>query len=320
MSRTGIRHRILRAAAGAVLAGACATAVHAAGGAASTPASPSASNPAGQSGAEAALAQRLQSVGPSLQRLPAQRRWQLESFDEGNELSATLDALVDQPFAAVAATLQSPAHWCGILMLHLYTRECRVTGAPGIAALAIAMSRTADEPLAKADRLRFGFSADAAAPAYVEVRMAADAGPYGTRDYRILLRAMPVDDGSRTFMQLRYGYAYGMAARMALQAYLGTFGRHKVGFTPTGRDERGEPIPIGGTRGLIERNTVRYHLGIETYLATLGVPPAQRLERRLADWFDANERHARQLHEVDRASYLAAKRAEHQRLGESAAP
>ncbi|MCK7501517.1 MAG: hypothetical protein MZW92_74400 [Comamonadaceae bacterium] len=38
--------------------------------------------------------------------------------------------------------------------------------------------------------------------------------------------------------------------------------------------------------------------------------PAERLERRMQNWFTATESYPRQLHEMDRASYLAMKRAE----------
>jgi hypothetical protein len=64
----------------------------------------------------------------------------------------------------------------------------------------------------------------------------------------------------------------------------------------------------------VERNVMRYFLAIRTDLQTRGVPPAQRLEARLAHWFDATERYARQLHEVDRDAYLRMKRSEHARL------
>ena len=58
-------------------------------------------------------------------------------------------------------------------------------------------------------------------------------------------------------------------------------------------------------RGTVERNTMRYYLAIEAYLDSLDKPPAQQLDARLRQWFDATEQYARQLHEVDKESYLA---------------
>ena len=66
-------------------------------------------------------------------------------------------------------------------------------------------------------------------------------------------------------------------------------------------------------RGVVERNTMRYYLAIEAYLGSLSAPPAEQQERRLRDWFAATERHARQLHEMERDEYLTMKRNEVQR-------
>ena len=44
--------------------------------------------------------------------------------------------------------------------------------------------------------------------------MSADEGPLGTRDYRLVLEAAPLD-GGRTFLHLSYAYAYGTIARLA---------------------------------------------------------------------------------------------------------
>ena len=76
----------------------------------------------------------------------------------------------------------------------------------------------------------------------------------------------------------------------------------------------GEPPDyIGGLRGLVERNTMRYYLAIDACLDAIAVPPADQLEKRLRDWFDATEKYPRQLHETGRDAYLAMKRREYQR-------
>jgi hypothetical protein len=95
--------------------------------------------------------------------------------------------------------------------------------------------------------------------------------------------------------------------------YLGTVARDKVGFTRAKDAKSGETAFVGGSRGIVERNTMRYYLAIDAYLDSLQAPPAQRLEKRLQAWFDATERYARQLHEVEREAYLSMKRNEVQR-------
>jgi hypothetical protein len=101
----------------------------------------------------------------------------------------------------------------------------------------------------------------------------------------------------------------GLPAKLAMQGYLATAGAGKVGFTRTG-----DSGYIGGMRGAVERNTMRYYLAIDAYLASLAAPADQQRTRRLEIWFAATEQYARQLHELDRADYLAMKQSEFRRL------
>ena len=137
----------------------------------------------------------------------------------------------------------------------------------------------------------------------------ADAGPLGTKDYRIVFEAIPIDAKS-SFVHMSYAYRYGLAARLAMQGYLATIGRNKVGFSVTGREADGAPIYIGNVRGVVERNTMRYYLAIEAFLGAYALPTAQQPEQRRSDWFAAIERYPRQLHEMERADYMAMKRRE----------
>ena len=98
-----------------------------------------------------------------------------------------------------------------------------------------------------------------------------------------------------------------------MQVYLGTIGRYKVGFTVAGTQPDGQPLHIGGMRGVAERNTMRYYLAIEAFLGAVSAPPQERLEQRLREWFAANERYPQQLHEMEQAEYLAMKRKEYSR-------
>ena len=153
---------------------------------------------------------------------------------------------------------------------------------------------------------------------YLALRLEAADGPLGTRDFRIALELTPAPAGG-SFMRLSYSYRYGLAARLALQGYLATLGRDKVGFSIVGRAADGSPIYIEGLRGAVERNTLRYYLAIEAYLGALALPPAQQPESRLQAWFDATERHPLQLHELERDDYLAMKRRELARLAAGSA-
>src|SRR3546814_16967541 len=76
---------------------------------------------------------------------------------------------------------------------------------------------------------------------------------------------MRISDWSSDVCSSDLSYGYGVAGRMAMQAYLATAGSAKVGFTVTGKDGHGQPIHIGGMRGAIERNAMRYYLAIDTH-------------------------------------------------------
>ena len=144
------------------------------------------------------------------------------------------------------------------------------------------------------------------------MRLAAESGPLGTRDYRVVLEAVPVEKGG-TFLHLAYSYGYGFPGRVAMQAYLATGGAGKVGFTSLRTQAGGESGLIGGTRGVVERNTMRYYLAIDAFLAAASAPPSEQVERRLQAWFSSTEQYRRQLHEIDRDAYLIMKRKEIQR-------
>ncbi|WP_119288887.1 hypothetical protein [Azohydromonas sediminis] len=113
---------------------------------------------------------------------------------------------------------------------------------------------------------------------------------------------------------MTYAYRHGALARVAMSTYLATIGRDKVGFTVVGRRSDGRPVYVGGLRGIVERNALRYHYAIEALLATSTLPPAQQPEARLQTWWALVERHPRQLKELERDEYLAMKRRELARM------
>lgn len=245
-----------------------------------------------------ALRERHAQLASQMASTPFQRPVVLQSSESGNQLQGSIDAVVAQPFALARDHLQRPEALCEILMLQINTKQCVVTGNM----LAVHIGRKHDQPLAEAYRVAFTLQPQAVSPDYLNVRLGADTGPFSTRDYRIQLQAIPLDGGSKTFLHLRYSYGIGIAAKLAMQGYLATAGASKVGFT-----RKGNTGYIGGMRGAVERNTMRYYLAIDAYLASLSAPPAQQRARRLDAWFAATEQYARQLHELDRADYLALK-------------
>ena len=175
------------------------------------------------------------------------------------------------------------------------------------------VGRRNDTPVEDAYRLDFRYAVAARSADYLRLTMRSGDGPLGTRDYRIVLEAIPLDAG-RTFVKLSYSYAYGTLSRIAMRAYLATFGSDKVGFTYEGRDGDGRPRLVRGMRGVMERNTMRYALAIDAYLASLRAPPGERVAERARGWYEAIARYPRQLHDIERDEYLDLKRGEFARM------
>lgn len=236
-----------------------------------------------------------------------QRPLHIVSSGNGDALRGDVYAVLQHPFSEVEQALKQPSDWCDILILPFNTKQCQAAPGNGGANLVVRIGRRADQPVQQAYRVDFALRPVTANAEYFESRLTAAQGPFGTHDYRIVVSAVPLD-ARRTFLHLTYSYGYGAAGRFAMNAYLATAGADKVGFTVTGRNGNGQPVFIGGMRGAIERTAMRYYLAIDAHLAARTVPPEQQLDKRITTWFDSAERYPRQLHEMDRASYIAMKR------------
>ncbi|MDR3395759.1 MAG: hypothetical protein P4L70_12210 [Parasulfuritortus sp.] len=260
----------------------------------------------------ATLQAQYAALGERLNHSPFRRALILDSSDSSGHLQGDLYALVDYPFATVAASLSGPGQWCDVLILHLNTKYCRATVTGAGAVLTVRIGKKYPELLGDAYPVAFAYRLASKTSNFLDIRLNADTGPLSTHDYLIQLAAIPVT-GSRTFLHLTYSYAYGLTGQLAMNTYLATIGRDKVGFTLTGKQSNGLPDYIGGERGLIERNTMRYYLAIDSYLGSLAALPRDRFEKSLQSWFAATEKYPRQLHELDKTDYLNMKRSEYLR-------
>ncbi|MEQ1805322.1 MAG: hypothetical protein ABL900_08090 [Burkholderiaceae bacterium] len=257
----------------------------------------------------AALRERYAALQEGLRNNPFGRALHLDSVQNSGDLRGDIHAVVEHPFATLGASLGKAETWCDILILHLNVKQCSVAPGAGSTNVIVHIGRKFDQPIEETYRVEFSFRQIAATPDYLHASLRADSGPMGTRDYRIALQAVPLE-GGRSFMHLSYSYGYGMAARLALSAYLSTLGSGKVGFSVVDKLPDGKPVYVGNVRGVVERNTMRYYLAIDAYLGAMGAPAAQQVEKRLRDWFAATERYALQLHEMSESEYLEMKRKE----------
>lgn len=237
----------------------------------------------------------------------------LRSDEAPRRIEGEVYAVLEHPFETVSSAFADPAQWCEILILHLNTKGCRETSPKGTPRIEIRVGKKEPQPPEDATLVAFDWRGASRNADYLSVLMDAEDGPYDTRDYRLFVESIPLD-AKHTFIHMGYAFSYGGASSLAMKVYLATFARDKVGFTheraPTSRDAGF----VGGVRGIVERNTMRYYLCIDSYLGALSLPPAQRAEKAITTWFDATERYARQLHEMERDEYLRMKREEVRRV------
>jgi hypothetical protein len=254
--------------------------------------------------AAAAMRAHYETIRPQLERNQFGRPLLLQSSEGSSQLKGDAYAVVEHPFERVSAALDEAADWCHVLILPYNTKRC---SAETPESLALYVGRKSQEPIERAHRIDFAFNHVAKAQDYLKRQLKADAGPLGTTNYLITLEATPLEAG-RSLIHLSYSYSFGTMSRLAMQTYLATSGSAKVGFSMV--EEGGERKYIGGMRGVMERNTMRYFLAIDAYLNSLSAPAGQQLEKRLNEWFAYSEKYRRQLWEMERGEYLSMKRSE----------
>lgn len=231
----------------------------------------------------------------------------LSSREGGNRLEGDVYAEVAHSVAEVSATFRSAATVCELLFLHLNVRGCQPAGAGNDAALTLAVGPKRALAAGQVYHITYALRVEAADAAYFRATLIAAEGPLSTRDYRIVFEAMPIGDG-RSFVHFGYAYGYGTMARMAMRLYLATAGRSKIGFTVIDQSPDGRPRHVGGERGSLERNVMRYYLALLAYSSVTTGSPQEKMETRLRKWFALTERYPAQLHELDLAEYLEEKR------------
>ena len=255
---------------------------------------------------------RYSELGSLLLNNQFRRALYLDSVESSTDLKGEIYAVVDYPFTAVDVALNNPAHWCDVLILHMNIKYCNAANKKTGTVLSVYLGRKHYQALPNAYQLEFKYRSVVTTPTYFALELNANDGPLSTHDYRIWIEATPLEDG-RSFLHITYAYAFGFTGRLAMQSYLATLGRGKVGFTITGKQANGQPRYIQGVRAVVERNTMRYFLAINAYLDAQATAPKHRLEKRLQQWYIDTEQYARQLHEIERDEYLIMKRREYQR-------
>ena len=234
----------------------------------------------------------------------------LESFERDDRVHVDVYGIFDYPFSSVVNVLRVPANWCDIVSLHPNVKACTFKELPGTWRLTFYMGRKVYQHPADTRQVLYRYRNVDQRQGYLDIILDADEGPFGTKDHRMRFEALPLD-GGRTFVRVSYEYNGSVALRLAEKVYFATLGLGKVGFTVTGTDINGNPVYIGGARGAVERNAVRYYFAIQSVMNTLRYPEKSRFSMRISEWYDLTSRYRKQLFDLDKNDYLAFKTKEH---------
>jgi hypothetical protein len=252
----------------------------------------------------AALYARYAQLEPQMAASAFARPLVVDSSDTGGRMQGEIHGELAHPFAPLAQRLTHPAAWCDVIVLHYNVKGCAAEGD----FMTVYSGRKVYEPLDRAFPLRYRFHVAAQRADYLRVELAADNGPLGTRDYELVLEAMPI--GERTFVSLRYAFRPSAGSRFATATYLATAGSGKAGFTVVGRRADGSPEWIGGVRGIVERNAMRNFLALDAWLDTCDAPLAERAMKRLLRMAALTAQYPAQLVEMPADEYVAIKQRE----------
>jgi hypothetical protein len=256
------------------------------------------------------LISRYQVFSTNLKPVVTTMPLHISSTEVDGRLDVDVFGIIDQPFRQVAATLAAPQSVCEFLLLNLNVKACTYRNIGDSASLKIYVAgkgytppyrSLTIEPLHRVNRR----SAD-----YLAMALVAQKGIMGSSDYKVLTEIAPYRQ--RTLVRVSSSYQGSRLSHMAIQAYLRTFARDKIGFSVTGQDADDKPVYIRGLRAVIERNVVRSYMALQAHLEhSQKRSRPEQFEQRIRRWYDLTETYAMQLREVERERYFYNKRREY---------
>lgn len=255
------------------------------------------------------------SLQTRLAQSPFQRELVLDSTEASERLSGDIYATLDAPLSSLELLNRSPLRWCEILLLLSNTKSCVVGRQDETPSLQMRIGTKGPQALASTSPMNFKFVTSAPQATVLETHLSSSSGPMGMKDGTLRVQAIALGP-HKSFIHLHYSYRSGLAGQLATGLYLQTLGRGKVGFSKE-QAEASRPADahwVGGVRGIVERNTMRYFMGLSCALQFAGTDnPAQRFAQMAPCWYDETERYPQQLREMARPEYLDMKGEEYAR-------
>jgi len=254
------------------------------------------------------LQERYQELRDLRQRGPFGLPLSVQSEERGDRVGAEVYGIIEHPFEEIKAALSTPASWCEFAPLHLNVKACTFQIQPHETRLTLYIGRKYYQSPEAASAQSYQFEVQMGEPGALSVALSAPEGVFGTSSHRFQLEAAAVD--GKTVIALRSSYVSSVVTRLLTSIYLTTVGRNRVGFSREDAGSAASPRYVRGFRGLVERSVMRYYLAFDAFLDTRSVPVAYRFEACINAVYDMMEQYPAQLHDMEKAEYLDAKRRE----------
>ena len=232
----------------------------------------------------------------------------VQSEDRDDQVSAEVYGIIEHPFEAVKAALSSPAFWCEFAPLHSNVKACTFQTESHETLLTLYIGRRYYQSPEDASSQSYHFAVHTEEPGFLSVVLSAPKGVFGSSSHRIQLDAVGMD--GRTVVALRSSYVPSVVTRVMTAIYLATVGRNRVGFSLEDAGPAASARYVKGFRGLVERNAMHHYLAFEAFLDMQSIPAAHRFETSINAVYDLMEQYPTQLHDMEKAEYLDAKRRE----------
>jgi hypothetical protein len=205
----------------------------------------------------------------------------------------------DIPYKQLNEKITKPSVWCDIAMLHLNIKSCIYRNNKITFYAGKKHYQTPDD----ASLFQYTFQVKQSSPDITSVSLFSHKGPAGTSDHRIELVAVPSD--GKAVLRFTLSFQGSILSSNIADLYFATAGSSKSGFTYSEKSGRKELV--GGIKGAIERNSMRYYLALLVCFQDYEAKGRMSAIDRASLWFDYTERYRHQLHEVEKKDYLSTK-------------
>jgi hypothetical protein len=228
--------------------------------------------------------------------------------EQEDVISSEVHAEFARGFDDVSSLLRHGGEWCEVVTLHPNVKACTHEPSGARERIVFYTGLKSYQPAHLSRKHQYHLQVDRHEAGYLLARLWPEADELMAGAEPAVIEVVALGD-NRTGLRVYYHQRLSTWARLAANTYFATLGRDKVGFTVLGNDQDNKPVHVRGLVGAIERSIVRYFLAFQTQL-DVNYTLADADERRYAHWFELTERYPRQLHEMEKESYLETKRRE----------